>query len=102
MNQTDPIDRRMPYCERDLGALRERILERTVRGQRPAPAISLRRLCIAGAAAMLLAFVVLGICLERHTTAPADLDAMLRTASDETLRQAAALNYDDILYEQQI
>lgn len=102
MNRTDPIERRMPYRDRDLGALRERILRQTVLAERSAPLFPVRRLCIAGAAALLLAGIVAGVCLERRTGARADLDALLRTASDETVRQAAALNYDDILYEQQL
>ena len=40
--------------------------------------------------------------LERRTLDGPDLDALLTTAPAETLRQAAALNYDDILYDQQL
>lgn len=40
---------------------------------------------------------------ERHPdAAPADLDALLATAPSEVLRDAAATNYDDILYDQQL
>lgn len=104
MNEQELIGREMPYTlpSESLDRLRERILDQTVR---KGPAHTLRplgRLCIAGAASLLLAGAVLGACLLRRSAPAPDLDALLRSASAETLQQAAALNYDDILYNQQI
>lgn len=105
MNEQELIGREMPYTlpSESLDRLRERILDQTVRKGTTHPLRRpLGRLCIAGAASLLLASAVLGICLLRRSAPAPDLDALLRSASAETLQQAAALNYDDILYNQQI
>lgn len=106
MNEPSRTDRRMPYPEVDFEALHERIRRATV--QRPAPVRTpaLRRtLLIATASAAAAVLVAGGLFLvaERHPdAAPADLDALLATAPSEVLRDAAATNYDDILYDQQL
>lgn len=104
MNEQELIVRNLPYTlpEGSLDRMRERILTQTVGAGQHRRSVRLRRLYIAGAAAVLLAGAILGLCLERRTLNGPDLDALLNTASTETLRQAAALNYDDILYDQQL
>ncbi len=104
MNEQELIGRKLPYTlpEGSLDRLRDRIPSQPAgAGEHRHPA-RLRWRCIAGAAAVLLAGAILGLCLERRTLDSPDLDALLTTAPAETLRQAAALNYDDILYDQQL
>ena len=101
MNEPSRTDRRMPYPEVDFEALHERIRRATVQRPIPGRTPALRRtLLIATASA---AAAVLFLAAERHPdAAPADLDALLATAPSEVLRDAAATNYDDILYDQQL
>ena len=88
--------REMPYRlpPQSLEALHERILSRTS-----------RRYCLTAAAAA--AVLVMGLLVTEYRTRRADtpapgLEQMLATTPAETLRQAAAENYDDILYNQQL
>ena len=87
-----------------IAALHERILSRTSR--RPAsPPRTVRRYCLTAAAAA--AVLVMGLLVTEYRTRRADtpapdLEQMLATTPAETLRQAAAENYDDILYNQQL
>lgn len=105
MKEFGNIGREMPYTlpEGSMERLRERILSRTAQRPKPARASRLYRVCLAGAGAALIAGLVLGI-QRKHNPADSrtDLDALLSSVSAETLRQAAAQNYDDILYEQQL
>lgn len=104
MNEPERTERRMPYPEVDFDALHRRIrsatVERTTPRRTPAP----RRMLLAASAAA-AALVAGGIFLatERHDDAPApDFDALVASASQEVLLDAAATNYDDILYNQQL
>ena len=87
-----------------IAALHERILSRTSR--RPAsPPRTVRRYCLTAAAAA--AVLVMGLLVTEYRTRRADtpapdLEQILATTPAETLRQAAAENYDDILYNQQL
>ena len=108
--------REMPYRipPQSLEALHERILSRTSR--RPAsPPRTVRRYCLTAAAAgapllrrrCAAAVLVMGLLVTEYRTRRADtpapdLEQMLATTPAETLRQAAAENYDDILYNQQL
>ena len=74
--------------------------------RRPAsPPRTVRRYCLTAAAAA--AVLVMGLLVTEYRTRRADtpapdLEQMLTTPPAETLRQAAAENYDDILYNQQL
>ena len=95
------IGRRLPYDlpEHRLEALHERILRNTA--ARPAPAARTRRLYLA--AALLATGILLSGHLSHRAEAPLpDIEQMLATTPTETLQQAAAENYDDILYNQQL
>jgi len=105
--------REMPYRlpPQSLEALHERILSRTSR--RPAsPPRTVRRYCLTAGAAGgpppgAPAVLVMGLLVTEYRTRRADtpapdLEQMLATTPAETLRQAAAENYDDILYNQQL
>ncbi len=102
------IGRRLPYDlpEHRLEALHERILRNTA--ARPAPAARTRRRFLPGggigvAAALLATGILLSGHLSHRAEAPLpDIEQMLATAPTETLQQAAAENYDDILYNQQL
>ncbi len=101
------IGRRLPYDlpEHRLEALHERILRNTA--ARPAPAARTRRLYLAAGIGVAAALLATGILLSGHlghrAEAPLpDIEQMLATAPTETLQQAAAENYDDILYNQQL
>lgn len=87
-----------------LEALHERILSRTSRRPASSPR-TVRRYCLTAAAAA--AVLVMGLLVTEYRTRRADtpapdLEQMLATTPAETLRQAAAENYDDILYNQQL
>ena len=101
------IGRRLPYDlpEHRLEALHERILRNTA--ARPAPAARPRRLYLAAGVSVAAALLATGILLSGHLSHRAeaplpDIEQMLATTPAETLRQAAAENYDDILYNQQL
>lgn len=98
--------REMPYRipPQSLEVLHERILSRTSRRPASSPR-TVRRYCLTAARRG---------CRARHGPARyriphpqgrhagPDLEQMLATTPAETLRQAAAENYDDILYNQQL
>ena len=83
----------------------ERILRNTA--ARPAPAARTRRLYLAAGVSVAAALLATGILLSGHLSHRAeaplpDIEQMLATTPTETLQQAAAENYDDILYNQQL
>ena len=95
------IGRRLPYDlpEHRLEALHERILRNT--------AARTRRLYLAAGVSVAAALLATGILLSGHLSHRAeaplpDIEQMLATTPTETLQQAAAENYDDILYNQQL
>ena len=94
------IGRRLPYDlpEHRLEALHERILRNTA--ARPAPAARTRRLYLA--AGVSVAAALSGHLSHRAEAPLPDIEQMLATTPTETLQQAAAENYDDILYNQQL
>lgn len=105
-------DRRMPYefSEAAFEALHARIgrrldaadVERP--GLRRTAARPMLRWGIAAAgAAVVVACVVLALRLQRPAADEhSDFNGLLSTAPAETLQQAAAENYDDILFNQQL
>lgn len=112
-------DRRLPYAlsEERFEALHDRIRERiAARAAAESPsALSaapsdgpVRRVLLrvslgVAAAAVLLAAVVTAHRLRQPAvTGGADIESLLSTASAETLQRAAAENYDDIFYNQQL
>lgn len=100
------IGRELPYDlpPEGLEALHERIRSRTAARPARAPRRTRRIYLMASAAAA--ALLIAGLALTEYRAgadAPApDLEQMLATTPSETLRQAAAENYDDILYIQQL
>lgn len=106
-HEFENIGRRMPYRipPQSLEALHERIRSHTT--ERPAARPrTVRRYCLTAATAA-AAVLVAGVIVTRYRVRQADLPApdleqMLATTPAETLRQAAAENYDDILYNQQL
>lgn len=106
-HEFENIGRRLPYelPAQGLEALQERIRSHTT--ARPLPTHRTRRLCLLTAVTAAAALLAAGILLTEHrshrTAAPApDIEQMLANAPTETLQQAAAENYDDILYNQQL
>ena len=113
-------DRRMPYefSEAAFEALHARIGRRldavaravlhSCREERPGlRRIAARPLLRWGIAAAGAAVVVAGVVLALRLQRPAadghsDFNGLLSTAPAETLQQAAAENYDDILFNQQL
>lgn len=100
------IGRRLPYDlpEHRLEALHERILRNTAHGRTRCPhppALPGGRVSVA--AALLATGILLSGHLSHRAEAPLpDIEQMLATTPTETLQQAAAENYDDILYNQQL
>lgn len=101
------IGRKLPYHlpPQSLETLHERIRSRTTARPAPAPRRA-RRIYLTAAATAAAALLIAGLVLTQYrgsagTPAP-DLEQMLATTPAETLRQAAAENYDDILYIQQL
>lgn len=111
-------DRRLPYAlsEERFEALHDRIRERiAARAAAESPsALSaapsdgpVRRVLLrvslgVAAAAVLLAAVVTAHRLRQPVAAEPGIEVLLSTASAETLQRAAAENYDDIFYNQQL
>lgn len=105
-------DRRMPYelSEAAFEALHARIGRRLDAADADRPglrrAVAARPLlrwgAVAAGAAVVVAGVVLALRLHRPADGRSDFDGLLSTASAETLQQAAAENYDDILFNQQL
>lgn len=107
-HEFENIGRQLPYNLPPQGfeALHERIRSHTT-AQPARVRTATRRLYLAAgatAAAVLLAAGILVTEYRGHkAVAPApDIEQMLATAPTETLQQAAAENYDDILYNQQL
>lgn len=115
-------DRRLPYelSEERFEALHDRIRERiaaraaatdsaarSTAARNPAAALVRRSLLrvslgVAAAAVLLAAVVTAHRLRQPAVTGGADIESLLSTASAETLQQAAAENYDDIFYNQQL
>lgn len=107
-HEFENIGREMPYRvpPQSLEALHERIRRHTTE-RRAARPLTLRRYRLTAAATAAAAVLVAGVIVTRYRVRQADLPApdleqMLATTPAETLRQAAAENYDDILYNQQL
>ncbi|WP_295935522.1 hypothetical protein [uncultured Alistipes sp.] len=109
-HEFENIGRELPYHlpEHNLDALRERIrTQTTARAAEPVRRPAARRiyLTVAGVAAActLIAGLLVSQYHDYKARAPApDFEQMLSTAPAETLHQAAAENYDDIIYNQQL
>lgn len=105
-HEFENIGKRLPYGlpAQNLEALHERILSRMA--ARPAPGARARRLYLAAGVSAAAALLATGILVSQYhsrTKAPLpDIEQLLATAPAETLQQAAAENYDDILYNQQL
>lgn len=96
-------DRRMPYelSEAAFEALHARIGRRLDAADAERPL--LRWGIAAAGAAVVVAGVVLALRLQRPAAdGHSDFNGLLSTAPAETLQQAAAENYDDILFNQQL
>lgn len=105
LNESANADRSLPYelPSGSLEALHARIRRQTVERPLQARRSPLVRYGFpAAAAVLLLAAGTLSLKrLQRPEPAP-DIERILASAPAETLRQAAAENYDDILYNQQL
>lgn len=114
-------DRRLPYelSEERFEALHDRIRERiaaraaaTDSAARPTAARnpaaapvrrSLLRASLGFAAAAVVVAGIVTVCrLRQPVAAEPGIEVLLSTASAETLQRAAAENYDDIFYNQQL
>lgn len=114
-------DRRLPYelSEERFEALHDRIRERiaaraaatdsaarSIAARNPAAAPVRRSLLGASlgfaAAAVVVAGIVTVCRLRQPVAAEPCIEVLLSTASAETLQRAAAENYDDIFYNQQL
>lgn len=107
MNEFEHIGRKLPYdlSPQQFDALKERIRRRTTARQEPTLARrrTYRLSLLATAAAVVMFAVGLFVAELREQPQPgANIEQMLQTASAETLQQAAAENYDDILFNQQL
>lgn len=114
----EPAGRPRPFVspelnEADFEALRARIRRATTgrtameraAGRASAVRRPVRRMLLAAVSAAAAALLAAGVfSLAAHREAPPErgLDALLATASAETVVRAAAENYDDILYDQQL
>lgn len=103
MNELENSGRRMPYelPEEQFDALRERILNRTTHREKSPGASFARSGWIAAAFAVVIVAVAVSVYFAGQKPEQ-NLDQLLRTAPDETLQHAAAENYDDILFNQQL
>lgn len=109
MSTLNRIDRRMPYrtSEAEFDAMAERIrLRTTARVQtivETRPTSRRKSLQLAFAMAVVAIVAVAGTWLATSEPEPQPtLAELLATASPETLRELAATNYDDIIFNQQI
>lgn len=107
MSTLNRIDRRLPYrtSDAEFDVMAERIrLRTTARIAQPRPATaSSRPLQFAFLAAMMAVVVATGIWFIAPDPEPQPtLAELLSTASPETLREVAATNYDDIIFNQQL
>lgn len=106
MNTLNKIDRRLPYrtSDAEFEVMAERIrLRTTARVEQSAQPAHRRGLQWAIAMAVVAVAVVMGLSFIELTPEPQPtLAELLATASPETLREVAATNYDDIIFNQQI
>ncbi|MBQ9147441.1 MAG: hypothetical protein IJX68_06980 [Rikenellaceae bacterium] len=112
MSTLNRIDRRLPYhtSDADFEVMAERIrLRTTARVEATAPSTSsvqsARRPALRMAIVMALVAVAIVTGAWFATSEPEPqptLAELLATASPETLREVAATNYDDIIFNQQI
>lgn len=114
MNTLNKIDRRLPYQTSDakFEEMAERIRQRStarmshfVQSAQPAQSPHRGRVQLQWAVAMAVVAiaVVTGIYfLDSEPEPQPTLAELLATASPETLREVAATNYDDIIFNQQI
>ena len=107
-HEFENIGRQLPYNlpPQGLERLHERILNHTTARPVPAPRPARLLYLAAGvtAAAVILAAGILATGSRSHKAdaAAPDIEQMLATTPTETLQQAAAENYDDIFYNQQL
>ncbi|MBR2931705.1 MAG: hypothetical protein IKC30_03070 [Rikenellaceae bacterium] len=112
MSTLNRIDRRLPYhaSDTDFEVMAERIrLRTTARDEAPVPSPSsvqpARRPALRMAIVMALVAVAIVTGAWFATSEPEPqptLAELLATASPETLREVAATNYDDIIFNPQI
>ena len=106
MNTLNEIDRRLPYrtLDAEFEVMAERIrLRTTARVEQSARPAHRRGLQWAIAMAVVAVAVVMGLSfIELPSEPQPTLAELLATASPETLREVAATNYDDIIFNQQI
>lgn len=108
MNEFENIGRRLPYDlpPHSLDALQARIRARTTACTEPSPrkVPTLRFGLAAAAVALLLAAGIVTFERLQHPIDESvpDLESLLSTASPEVVSRAAAENYDEILYNQQL
>ena len=106
MNTLNKIDRRLPYrtSDAEFDVMTERIrLRTTARVEQYVRPISRRGLHWAVAMAVAAVVVVVGLSfIELTPESQPTLAELLATASPETLREVAEMNFDDIIFNQQI
>lgn len=108
MNTLNKIDRRLPYrtSDAEFEVMAERIrLRTTARTEQVAQPVRRPRVQLQWAVAMAVVAVALivGISfIEVEPEPQPTLAELLATASPETLREVAEMNYDDIIFNQQI
>lgn len=105
MNEFRNADRSLPYelPSGSLEALHARIRRQTA--ERPAAVrrgLRVRYAIPAAAAVLLVVAGALSFVLRQSPEPTPDIDLILASVPAETLRQAAAENYDDILYNQHL
>lgn len=106
MSTLNKIDRRLPYrtSDAEFDVMTERIrLRTTARVEQSVRPINRRGLHWAVAMAVAAVVVVVGLSFIKLTPEPQPtLAELLATASPETLREVAEMNFDDIIFNQQI
>lgn len=109
MSTLNRIDRRLPYhaSDADFEVMAERIrLRTTARVEASAPSVQPARrpaLRMAIVMALVAVAIVTGAWFATSEPEPQPtLAELLATASPETLREVAATNYDDIIFNPQI
>lgn len=106
MNAMNKIDRRLPYrtSDAEFEVMAERIrLRTTVRVEQSARPAHRRGLQWAVAMAVVAVALIVGISFIGVEPEPQPtLAELLATASPETLREVAEMNYDDIIFNQSI
>lgn len=108
MNTLNKIDRRLPYrtSDAEFEVMAERIrLRTTARTEQVAQPVRRTRVQLQWAVAMAVVAVAFIVGLSFVSVEPEPqptLAELLATASPETLREVAEMNYDDIIFNQQI